>query len=204
MEPGIGVRPVKKPWSIGRIAKYAVAGVAVLYLTGFVAFMSALPEPVDETKLGKADGIVALTGEDARLGPAVALLEDGAAPRLLISGVFPGTTKADLKELTHGGTHFDCCVDLGFAARDTRGNAHETARWTRAHRMRSLIVVTASYHMPRSMVEFSAAMPEVKLIAYPVETDPPKPTFLRRWMRMQGEYAKFLATEAWILVGGEA
>ena len=59
--------------------------------------MANLPDPVPETSVGPADGIVALTGEDARLAPAVALLESGAAPRLLISGVYPGTTKADLK-----------------------------------------------------------------------------------------------------------
>jgi uncharacterized SAM-binding protein YcdF (DUF218 family) len=188
--------------TFARTAWRTVAGVLVVYLAGFVVFMAALPEPVDESNVGKADGIVALTGEDARLVPAVALLEDGAAPRLLISGVFPGTTKADLKTLTHGGSHFDCCADLGFEARDTRGNALEAAAWTRAHRFHSLIVVTASYHMPRSLVEFEAAMPHVKLIAYPVDTDPAKPTFLRRWMRMQGEYTKFLATEVWLALGG--
>lgn len=177
------------------------AGVVVLYLAGFVLFMAMLPEPVAETKVAHADGIVALTGEDARLAPAVTLLEEGVAPRLLISGVFPGTTKSDLKDLTHGGARFDCCADLGFAARDTGGNAREAAHWVRNHRFRSLIVVTASYHMPRSLVEFEAAMPNVKLIAFPVETDPVKPTFLKRWYRLQGEYAKFLLTEVAIAAG---
>lgn len=189
-----GTSPLRWAWR-------AVAGALVLYLGGFVVFMATLPEPVPDKTIGRADGIVALTGEDARLTPAVTLLEEGAAPRLLISGVFPGTTKSDLKALTHGGAKFDCCADLGFAARDTGGNAREAARWVRNHRFRSLIVVTASYHMPRSLVEFGAAMPNVKLIAYPVETDPVNPTFLRRWYRMQGEYAKFVATEVAVALG---
>ena len=46
---------------------------------------------------------------------------------------------------------FDCCADLGFMAADTHGNAQETADWARAHRYKSLIVVTANYHMPRSL-----------------------------------------------------
>jgi uncharacterized SAM-binding protein YcdF (DUF218 family) len=178
-----------------RLGWRILAGVAVVYLAGFVIFMVTLPEPVADAKVGKADGIVALTGEDARLTPAVALLEEGAASRLLISGVFPETTKSDLKELTHGGARFDCCADLGFVARDTRGNAHEAADWARAHKFHSLIVVTGSYHMPRSLLEFGAAMPDVKLIAFPVDTDPNNPTFLRRWERYQGEYAKFIASE---------
>ena len=183
-------------WAV-RIA----TGALVIYLAGFIAFMAALPAPVPDASVGRADGIVALTGEDARLVPAVALLEEGAAPRLLISGVFPGTTKSDLKSLTHGGARFDCCADLGFAARDTHSNALETARWVKNHNVKSLIVVTASYHMPRSLVEFAAAMPQVRLIAFPVDTDPTNPTFLRRWERMQGEYAKFVATEIALALG---
>ena len=188
------VGPLRWTWRI-------VASAALLYVAGFVVFMATLPGPVDDKKVAHADGIVALTGEDARLAPAVNLLEEGAAPRLLISGVFPGTTKSDLKELTHGGARFDCCADLGFAARDTGGNAREAARWVRNHNYKSLIVVTASYHMPRSLVEFAAAMPNVKLIAFPVETDPVKPTFLKRWYRMQGEYAKFILTEVAVALG---
>jgi uncharacterized SAM-binding protein YcdF (DUF218 family) len=189
--------------SLARAGWRILAGVAVLYLVGFVAFVASLPEPVSNIKLGRADGIVALTGEDARLTPAVTLLEDGVAQRLLISGVFPETTKSDLKELTRGGPRFDCCADLGFTARDTRGNAREAAEWARRHKFRSLIVVTASYHMPRSLLEMSAAMPNVKLVAYPIETDPAKPTFLKRWGRMQSEYAKFLASEVSLTLNGD-
>jgi uncharacterized SAM-binding protein YcdF (DUF218 family) len=187
--------------SLAKAGWRILAGVAVVYLAGFVGFIATLPDPVLNTKLGQADGIVALTGEDERLIPAVALLEDGVAKRLLISGVFPETTKSDLKELTHGGPRFDCCADLGFRARDTRGNAKEAAAWAKANKFRTLIVVTASYHMPRSLVEFSAAMPNVKLVAYPIDTDPANPTFLKRWGRMHSEYAKFLASEVSLAFG---
>jgi uncharacterized SAM-binding protein YcdF (DUF218 family) len=187
--------------TFARVGWRLLAAVAVVYLVGFIVFMATLPEPVANGSVGHADGIVALTGENARLGPAVALLEKGVAARLLISGVFPETTREDLKELTHGGARFDCCADLGFTARDTRGNAHEAAAWARQHKFKSLIVVTASYHMPRSLAEFAAAMPDVRLIAYPVETNPENPTFLKRWGRMQSEYAKFLASEVSLMLG---
>ena len=39
----------------------------------------------------------------------------------------------------------------------------------RDHHFDSLVIVTGRYHMPRTMHEFSAVLPDVTLIAYPVE-----------------------------------
>ena len=98
--------------------------------------------------------------------PAMDLLEKGLGKRLLITGVNPASKRA-MKTLLHGGELFDCCVDLGFAALNTHGNAEEAASWVQRHHYSSLIIVTADYHMPRSMVEFGAEMPGVKLIPIP-------------------------------------
>jgi uncharacterized SAM-binding protein YcdF (DUF218 family) len=98
-----------------------------------------------------------------RLEAATKLLEDGKGQRLLISGVNREATRADVLGVTKAGKPiYDCCVDLGFAAADTIGNARETAEWAKAKGYKSLIVVTADYHMPRSMLELRAAMPEVE------------------------------------------
>ena len=69
------------------------------------------------------------------------------------------------------GRRFDCCADLGFAATSTRGNAAEAARWAHNHGYKSLIIVTANYHMPRSIHEFAGEMPDVRLLPYPVQQD---------------------------------
>ncbi len=165
------------------------------YVVGFVAFVATLPK-VDPQAV-HADGIVALTGGDARLDTAVALLEHGAAKRLLVTGVNSITTKAELKALSHGGKRFDCCADLGYAAEDTHGNALEAAGWAVHRHYASLIVVTARYHMPRSLTEFHAAMPHVRLVAYPVE---PSGDGSPWWMSpaqlhlLHYEYAKYLAS----------
>ena len=92
---------------------------------------------------------------------------------------------------------FDCCVDLGFTAADTVGNARETAEWARSLGYHSLILVTADYHMPRAMLELRAALPEAKVTPYPVAT----PALdARHWQstgeaarRMVLEYSKYLA-----------
>jgi uncharacterized SAM-binding protein YcdF (DUF218 family) len=171
----------------------------VFYFAGFALFTATLPHPhADQTQ--SADAIVALTGEAGRLGPAVALLESGHGKRLLISGVNRRLTRQRLKAIVHGGATFDCCTDLGFVALDTRGNAAETARWVDAHHYRSLIVVTASYHMPRSLLEFGAAMPGVELIAYPVAAEGSATQFWLNFRRLNGEYAKYLASLARVSV----
>ncbi len=172
-----------------------LAVLLVLYLVGFEIFVTNLPAPA---RVQPAQGIVALTGGDERLEAAVNLLEDREGQRLLISGVHQATTKAELKKLTHGGARFDCCADMGYSAENTRGNAQEAANWVQAHRFRSLIVVTARYHMPRSLTEFQAAMPNVKLQGYPVE---PQHIDLSGWWHdpralrvLHSEYVKYLAS----------
>ncbi len=172
-----------------------VAGL--LYAAGFGLFVLNLPSP-KATDDARADGIVALTGEGDRLAPAVSLLEMGNATRLLISGVNKLTSKPELKALLKGGPSFDCCADLGFAAADTRGNATEAAAWARKYHYRSLIVVTASYHMPRSLLEFGAEMPEVSLVPFPVAAESQGPLTLQTLRRLNGEYVKFLAS--WVRV----
>ncbi len=140
---------------------------------------------------------MALTGGDARLDAAVALLEGGTGKRLLISGVNKASTKDQLKHLSNGGRRFDCCADIGYAAEDTYGNAEEAAAWTAQHRFKSLIVVTASYHMPRSLRLFHSLMPGVRLIAYPVE---PAGVDMAAWWRpgtlhlLHNEYLKYVAS----------
>ena len=182
-----------RPWPAWRYGLIALGGGPLLYASGFAAFVSGLPNPTT-TKAVKADAIVALTGDGDRLSPAVTLLEAGNGGRLLITGVNKLTTKHELKVLLHGGFSFDCCADLGFAAADTRGNAEETARWASEHHYASLIVVTAAYHMPRSLLEFGVEMPGVKLVPYPVAAEQKGATAWQNARRLHGEYVKYLAS----------
>lgn len=181
-----------------RIFLTTIAIVLALYCVGFVLFAANLP--VAPANVGKPDAIVALTGGGARVDAAVALFERGVGKRLLISGVAPQTTKQELKTLAHGGARFDCCADLGFEAADTHGNAEEAADWVRTHHYKSILLVTATYHMPRSLSEFSARMPGVVLKPYPVE---PEGIDLHEWWRdpralhvLEAEYTKYLASLA--------
>lgn len=172
-----------------------IAGLLAVYVAGFALFVATLPSRPDVVP--KADAIVALTGGDARLKAAAKLLERGAGKRLLITGVNKTSTKDDLQQRSNGGRRFSCCADLGYAAEDTYGNALEAADWTAQHHYKSLIVVTASYHMPRSLRLFRSLMPSVRLVPYPVE---PEGVSLSAWWRpgtlhlLHNEYLKYLAS----------
>lgn len=168
-------------------------GVGLLAFVGRVAQSTPPPEPV------VADGVVALTGaSDARITAAMKLLETGKARRMLISGVNPQASRADIRGVAKATRRlYDCCVDLGFQALDTVGNARETARWARRHNYRSLIVVTSDFHMPRAMLELRSALPGVNITPYPVRS---AELNARRWWRTQDgarrmtlEYCKYLA-----------
>src|SRR5215472_3727639 len=169
--------------------------IGAVYAAGFLLFVESLPGT--DPKPPHADGIVALTGGDARLDAAVSLLEHRAANRLLITGVYQTTTKEELARMFHGGRRFACCADIDYSAEDTHDNAEQAAAWAERHGFRSIIVVTASYHMPRSLAEFGAAMPRVHLVPYPVE---PSGVNMSGWWQkpgtlhlLHGEYAKYLA-----------
>ncbi|HTO40381.1 MAG TPA: YdcF family protein [Rhizomicrobium sp.] len=176
------------------------SSLLVLAVLGYGAGLLLFANHVQKAAplLHRADGIVALTGGELRVDRAAALLEKKLGKRLLITGVDLSATKADIKRLAHGKTRFDCCADLGFVAADTHGNAQETAEWAAEHGYKSLIVVTANYHMPRTLTEFSAAMPNVALQPFPVQ---PENLDFTHWWRhphslrlLNSEYAKFLAS----------
>jgi uncharacterized SAM-binding protein YcdF (DUF218 family) len=167
--------------------------VIALWVVGLMAFASRVEQSTPPPEPPPADGVVALTGAStARLTAAVHLLETGKANRALISGVNVKASRADIRGVTKATRrYYDCCVDLGFTATDTVGNARETAAWAARHQYHSLIVVTSDFHIPRAMLELHAAMPSVKLTPYPVKSEE---VDAGRWWR-NGESARRVVTE---------
>jgi uncharacterized SAM-binding protein YcdF (DUF218 family) len=87
---------------------------------------------------------------------------------------------------------------MGFQATNTRGNALEAGDWAREHDYHSLVIVTANYHMPRSLIEFADVMPNVKLLPYPVQQADVDPQAWwsngHAFRMLQSEYIKYLGS----------
>ena len=147
----------------------ALAALSAAALTfGFVLFAISVMRDRPETTQ-TADGIVVLTGGETRIQAGAKLLSEGRGKRLLISGVNRHVGREEVKRIVGLKTElYTCCVDLGYEARDTVGNADETRTWAHTNGYSRLIVVTSSYHMPRSLAELALAMPDTKLIPFTV------------------------------------
>jgi len=147
----------------GRLLAVAAGLVLAAFLAGFAVFVITVARFAPLSGQGApADGIVVLTGGQHRLGAAAALLTQQRGKRLLISGANPVATRHDLfRQSGLSADLFKCCVDVGYDAHDTTGNASETKAWAEANHFSRLIIVTSSYHMPRSLAEFGRVMPEV-------------------------------------------
>ena len=165
---GASPLPTKRTRRIFGRLLLLLAVLGAIWLGGLGWFASAIPSRVEDPD-SKTDAIVVLTGGSERLDTGLALLAEGKAKKLFVSGVYHGVEVSELLRKAHNvPAHLECCIELGHAADSTIGNAAETAQWMAAEHYRSLRLVTAAYHMPRSLLEFRHAMPQIRLVPHPV------------------------------------
>jgi len=159
-------RSFRMPW-----LRLLLVGLLIAAALDFFRFRERVNTP-PASPAEKADGIVVLTGGTGlRISEGLRLLEAGHAPRVLITGVNRDVTVEDVAARIGGDPDlYACCVDLGYDALSTRGNAHEAAGWAREHAFRSLLLVTSDFHTPRSLLLFRAEMPDIQLKTVPVRT----------------------------------
>jgi len=187
------------------------AFLALAWALGLVLFIAELPESVEQPER-RTDAIVVPTGGSERLQEGMRLLIHGLAAKLFVSGVNVDAKIADLVASLPADAEkpptalVGCCIVIGHAADSTLGNAAETAAWMKAQGFHSLRLVTADYHMPRSLLVFRRAMPDVEILIHPVFPDQVK---RNAWWRspgtaslLIGEYDKYLLALARAAVAG--
>lgn len=149
----------------------ALSFLALVYAIGFLWFAAALPQP---SAAVVTDAIVVPTGGAGRIDRGLDLLGQRKAAAMLVTGVDPEVKPNEFAaEYRVPAQTMECCVTLGFAAVDTRGNAAETAAWIAHHHYRSLRLVTTDWHMRRAAAELGAALPhKVKIVRDAVPSRP--------------------------------
>jgi len=200
--PGPRRRRYARRW-IGLLAVVVV--LLAGWIAGFVGYAQLIPDTIeDETT--PTDAIVVLTGGRGRLDAGVDLLTRKLGDRLFVSGVYRGVdVKTLLGVVQHMPVALENRIGIGDAT-NTYGNAAETAAWVREYGVRSIRLVTASYHMPRSLLEFHHAMPGVAVIPHPVFSENFKQSEWWAWpgtaALIAREYTKFLLAYVRQLIAG--
>ncbi len=157
-----------------------------LWFGGLIRFAADV-QLVQPSNAG-AEAIVVLTGSAGRVTTGLQLLARDPSRKMLISGVGTRTDKQALAQAhPDAGQLLDCCVALGPEAQDTVGNAREIARWANTEKVSSLIVVTAAYHMPRSLIELHRETGMIRLEPWPTRTGKDDPD---RWWREGGTFRR--------------
>ena len=179
----------KKKWMIGFIICSILA--LIVWILGLIWYVREVPASHQYSQT-KTEAIVVLTGGSGRLEVGLQLLSEGYSELLFISGVARGVDVQELLKLVHRKpTEFACCIAIGYQADNTAGNAYETSVWLSKNKLQSLRLVTASYHMPRSLFEFRRIMPKIKIVPHPVF---PSQFKRKGWWRWPGT-AELLASE---------
>ncbi|MEZ5710226.1 MAG: YdcF family protein [Blastomonas sp.] len=163
------------------------------WMLGFAWFAIALPQPGGPER---TDAVVVLTGGPNRINRGLEALDKEWTGRMLITGVDQDVKSHELAvEYGAPESQFDCCVDLGFKAIDTRSNALETARWVERRKAKSIRLVTTDWHMRRAHYELARTLPEdVAIFDDAVASQPSLRTLFR-------EYNKYVLRRAAGLIG---
>ena len=170
-----------------------------LWAIGLSRYVGDIPKVVED-KTTRTDAIVVLTGGSGRLTVGLNLLSKDLADLMFVSGVYRGLDVRKLLEVVHhDASKLETRINIGNAI-NTHENAEETTKWVAEKNLRSLRLVTAAYHMPRSLLEFRNRMPGIKIIANPVFPKHVKHSEWWAWpgtaILMASEFNKFLM--AWV------
>ena len=166
-----------------------------LWIIGFFCF-SLWAISFKYTPVEKADAIIVLTGGPDRISSAIHLLENQNAPQLFISGVNKVVKEEDL--LKKVPPELRSKIHLGYMADSTYTNALESSDWIQQNNLKTIILLTSFYHMPRSLIEMHQQIPNLKI--YPYSIFPNKFENSTHWLHTNYawqlflEYHKFLIT----------
>jgi uncharacterized SAM-binding protein YcdF (DUF218 family) len=155
-----------------------VAAVLVAAWVVVCLVLFAFP-PAETGAPARADAIVVLAGAHERLPPALELVRQGVAPRLLISSVSRSRPWPLAQRLCAAGRYAGAdvvCFDA--APYSTQGEARAVGRMARSRGWKSLVVVSSRFHLTRAKLLFRRCYPgSLSLVGVPT-----------KWWRIPGEW----------------
>lgn len=176
---------------------YVTLSVVIAWFGGFVCFAHYINSyEIDKTT--KTDAIIVLTGGKNRISEGIRLLNENLADKLFISGVPADVSIKQIEKQAKVYAYDENKIELGRKATNTIENAIETEEWIKKNNIKSIRLVTSSYHIPRSLQEFIIYVTmesNLEVILNPIYS----PNVNLKWWKSWGtfkllimEYNKFL------------
>lgn len=144
--------------------------IFLIWAVGLFWFYSQIPTRESSIAENAADAIIVLTGDKGRLEYGCELLAARKASVLFISGAGEKVSVADVLRTIPENTRKqikNTQIKLGHEAENTIGNAQEIKIWLDQEKFSNIILVTSSYHIPRSMLEIKNVTPNTTIIPAP-------------------------------------
>jgi len=166
--------------------------ITLLFLLGVAAVLFPQKFLCADSGSVKADVLVVLGGgSHDRPERAAELFKEGAAPRLLISGL--GDCKINRRLLTEAGVPLRV-IQLEDQSRTTRENAIFAVKLLRSQGAHRVIIVTSWYHSRRALACFEHYGPEIQFFSRPSYFACPRSDWVRNKLtqRIYLEYPKLL------------
>jgi uncharacterized SAM-binding protein YcdF (DUF218 family) len=180
------------PFHIRRKTFFCFLFLLAFWLSGFGWFLAQIPNKKSDFSENSADAIVVLTGGAGRLEYGLKLLQENKAQIMFISGVGDNVKLGELYRNSRISKKLAEKISLGHIARNTIGNAEETADWLSDKNYKKILLVTSDYHIPRSSLEFAEILPNITIIPAPVLVD--DKTADEKGLTIS-EYNKYLASK---------
>lgn len=168
----------------------------IVFVGGFLWFVFDVPAAKSTEKV---DAAVVLTGGKSRIEKGLEILRADNTGLVYISGVNDAITPVQLQQSYNiTADEMKCCI-VTDQSENTRGNAATTARWIEENNVRTLQLITSSYHMRRSLLEFRSLLPETVILPTPVSVES---VFGAEWWKDKAiweqigqEYLKYLVVQ---------
>ena len=146
------------------ILRFFLGPFALLFLLGVMA--AVFPQEILTVDSGpvKADVIVLLGGGDQRPERAAELFQQGAVPKIIVSGA--GDCLSHERRLIKNGVPVAAII-LESNSKTTRENARYSIPLLRQIGARRVIIVTSWYHSRRALCCFEHYAPDIKFYSRP-------------------------------------
>ena len=154
--------------------------VALSWFMGFMYFITLVPTHQADNGRVVTDAAIVLTGGNKRIEEGFNILKEKKSKKLFVTGVSKKAKDRDIIVL-YGNLDYinNKKIEFGRSAMNTNGNAIEAKNWITDNNIKTITLVTANYHMPRSTLEFKKVLSGVKIIEHPVF--PPTFKIKRLW-----------------------